>query len=189
MKDEDAPDLWSVCERKPAKHSMNRAATRWSSGFRVVPRGNPMRTGGECRTTGRRPIASWRARSASRHASHPRVEVPAYRVDPFGRRMVRRVARTGREIQEEALVGIDRAQVAEILDRALGEVFGEVVSPSCGRGGATLWLSWNSVGTNWCVSPPWNPYQRWNPRPHGHEPRSAAMCVSSSGVKCHFPTA
>ena len=38
---------------------------------------------------------------------------------------------------------------------------------SAERGGLTAWLSWYSAGTNWWVSPPWNPYHRSKPRPEG----------------------
>ena len=56
-------------------------------------------------------------------------------------------------------------------------------------GGRTEWLSWYRAGTNWWVSPPWKPYQRSKPLASGQVARDAAMFVSSSGDRCHLPTA
>ena len=38
------------------------------------------------------------------------------------------MARAGREVEEERLLGVDVAEVAEVLDGAVGEVLGEVVA-------------------------------------------------------------
>jgi len=84
------------------------------------------------------------------------------------------VAGPGGEVQEERLARVGGPQVGDELDRP---------------GGRTLWLSWYSAGANWCVSPPWKPYQRSKPRPSGQVTRDAAMLVSSSGDRCHLPTA
>ena len=43
------------------------------------------------------------------------------------RRLVRRVTGTGREPQEERLLGCGRAQILQEQDRLVGEVLGEVV--------------------------------------------------------------
>ena len=41
---------------------------------------------------------------------------------------MRRVARAGCEVQEERLLGVDRAQIAEKPDGTVGEIDGEVVA-------------------------------------------------------------
>ena len=58
----------------------------------------------------------------------PVVEHTPIPLDPLRRRMVRRVARPGGEVEEERLLAVGVAQVAEVLDRVVDEVFGEVVA-------------------------------------------------------------
>ena len=65
---------------------------------------------------GSRPDATWRANTSSRHASQPWSKWPRYALDVLGRRLVRRVARAGREPEEERLVGRRGAQVLEEQD-------------------------------------------------------------------------
>src|SRR5262249_49726048 len=81
------------------------------------------------------------------------VEPAAVAGDPFRGRVVRRVTRAGREVQEEPPVGVDRAQVAEILDGAVGDGGAEGVSVLERRrrnapGGTSEWLSWYKLGLN-----------------------------------------
>ena len=156
-----------------------------------VPGRNPVGSGrqlGVGRQQSHRPSAGRTSRS--RHASQPAVEPAPLALDPLGGGLVGRVARAGGEIEEERLVRVDVAQVAHELDRAVGQVLGQVVAvlvrppvarPGASRGAAT--------GANWLVSPPKKPYQRSKPRPSGHVARDAPRCMSSSGVRCHLPTA
>ena len=119
----------SAWERKPAKHSMKRAATFWSSGVEVVPRRHPRRARRQLGARGHEARSRSGARtSRSRNASHPSSNTPAVALDPLGRRVVRRVARAGGEVEEERLLAVDVAQVAEVLDGVVGEVLGEVVA-------------------------------------------------------------
>ena len=101
---------------------------------------------------------------------------------------MRRVAGAGGEVQEERLVRVDGAQVAEELDRAVGQVLGEVVAVldrpraggRCGcrsrareRTGASRRRGSRTSGRS--------------PRASGQVAREAAMLVSSSGDRCHLP--
>ena len=180
----------SVYDRNAAKHSMKRAATAWSSGVEVVPRGHPVRPRRQLRAFGEQPALDLarEGRVAPRVPAH--VEVTLVALDPFGGRVVRRVARAGREVAEERLLVVDRAQVGEELDRAVGEVGAEVVAglrrcraraPRGCRGRATA-----RTGAS----------RRRGSRTSGRSRDRAAssratpaMFTSSSGVRCHLPTA
>ena len=56
------------------------------------------------------------------------VELPGVPVDPLARRMMRRMARAGRVVEEERLVRRDRLGVFDEFDRLVGNVVGEVVT-------------------------------------------------------------
>ena len=71
-----------------------------------------------------------------------RVEMTAVALDPLRVRVMWRVARAGREVAEERLLVVDRAQVGDELDRAVREVGAEVVSVLVRPGASTAWLSW-----------------------------------------------
>ena len=105
-----------------------RAATFWSSGSSSSHAGTQCGRGVSSVPAGSRPLSSWprERRLAPRVPAH--VEVALVARDPFGVRVVRRVARAGREVAEERLLVVDRAQVGEELDRAVGEVGAQVVA-------------------------------------------------------------
>ena len=56
------------------------------------------------------------------------VEPAAVVVAPAGRRLVRRVAGAGGEVEEERSGSVDGAQIAEELDGAVGQVLGQVIT-------------------------------------------------------------
>ena len=63
---------------------------------------------------------------ADRLVAH--VELALELVDPLLRRVVRRMAGTGGEVEEERLVRCDRLGVTDELERLVGEILGEVVA-------------------------------------------------------------
>ena len=158
-------------------------------GGQGVPGRHPGRTGGQFGAGGEQAEVELAGEDLGAPAVPTLVEASPVGVDPLLRRVVGRVAGARAEVHEEAAVHVDRPQVGQLADGPVGQVRTQVVALGDGPGGMTEWLSWKSEGTNWWVSPPWNPYQRSNPRARGHEWRGAAMWVSSSGVRCHLPTA
>ena len=103
---------------------------------------------------------------ADRLVAH--VELALELVDPLLRRVVRRVARARRVVEEERLLGRDRLRVLDELERLVGDVLGEVVAllgrAAAGRPGG---CRRRGPGYHWFVSAPRNPYQRSKPRPVG----------------------
>ena len=86
----------------------------------VVPRG----------TT---PIACWRATTASRHCSQPASKVgKLYRwlrqIGPLLGNVMRRVHRSGSEIEEERAARARLLLVLHEANRMIGEILGQVVS-------------------------------------------------------------
>ncbi len=171
---------------------MKRAATSWSSASRLVPRRHPGRAG---RQLGARRAAmpelelAGEGRVAPARPS-PSSNWPAVALDPLRRRVVRRVARAGGEVEEERLLGVDGAQVAEVLDGAVGQVLAEVVAlvERARRLHRVVVVVQRRARTG--------ASRRRGSRTSGRSrgraascSRSAAMCVSSSGVRCHLPTA
>src|SRR5215203_4431586 len=109
--------IWSsVCDRNPAKHSMKRAATFWSSGSRSLDAGS------------HDPELHLPGDDALAQRVPPVVEQPAVALNPLRRRVVRGVTRTGGEVQEERLLTVGVAQVAQVLDGVIDEILGEVVT-------------------------------------------------------------
>ena len=147
-----------MCERKPANTSIMRA---YSAALVVAERRStpaPTADGGVSVGPGRDDA---RGELARERALAPRipavVEAAAVAVDPLGRRLVRRVARTERQVEEERLVGVGAAQVGRPLPMALvDQVLGEVVAVGRRRTGSA-WLSITSSGEYWLVSPPMKP--------------------------------
>ena len=78
--------------------------------------------------SGSRPDATWRCEHLLAPRVPAQVELAAVRLDVLLRRLVRRVARAGREPEEERLVGRGGAQVLHEQDRLVGQVLGEVVA-------------------------------------------------------------
>jgi hypothetical protein len=119
--------IWaSVYDRKPAKHSMKRAATR----SRSLP-GRP------------RPVTHGGAEPVRSRRDDPDLElagvgllapgVPPRRTGRGSARSIRRglvggVAGPGAEVEEEGLVGVDGPQVAQELDGLVGQVGAQVVA-------------------------------------------------------------
>ncbi len=68
-----------------------------------------------------------RQRSLAPHVP-PLVEPPAIALDPLAGRLVRRVARAQRQIEEERLVGVRRADVDHALDGVVHQVLGQMVA-------------------------------------------------------------
>ena len=68
-----------------------------------------------------------RQRSLAPHVP-PLVEPPAIALDPLAGRLVRRVARAQRQIEEERLVGVRRADVDDALDGVVHQVLGQMVA-------------------------------------------------------------
>ena len=146
------------------------------------------------RRQGRCPPAPRRVRSGgrtSRRGSRPsrrRTRRGSARCTP--RRMVRRVRRPGREMEEERSGRIDRLVFVEPGDRPVGEVGGEVivVAAESVTGGSTRWLSSHRSGST-------GRSRRGGSRSSGRNPVRAASGrtgpvgpLCSSGVRCHLPT-
>ena len=70
------PICSSACERNPAKHSMNRAATARCGPARESQAGTQSGRGDSAVDGGTRPPESWRANVCSRQASQPRSNRP-----------------------------------------------------------------------------------------------------------------
>ena len=124
------PICASVCARKPANTSIMRAKSRRSSAASVAPGGDPRRTrrAASC-PRGTTPSSSWRAKARAR------ATPPSRRRSGRGsasihvaRRLVRRVHRAGREVEEERLARRGLLLVLDQADRLVGEVLGEVVA-------------------------------------------------------------
>jgi hypothetical protein len=62
------------------------------------------------------------------HGLVAQVEAALVLVDPLLGHVMGRVARAGRVVQEERLLGRDRLRVLDELDRLVGQVVGEVVA-------------------------------------------------------------
>ncbi len=125
---EDAPDLvvGVLEERGEALHEAG--GDGLVPGLEVAPRRHPRRTfrergargdDAELELTRVDPVAQ-RVPAVVEPAAVPR--------DPVLRRVVRRVAGTGAEVEEERLRAVDVAEVTEVLDGAVGEVLTEVVA-------------------------------------------------------------
>ena len=102
---------------------------------------------------------------------------------------MRGVARAGREVQEERLVGVDRPQVPEELDRPVGQVVGEVIAVLDRRGRPHRMVVVIERGHELVRLTAVEAVPAVDPRASGQVAREAAMLVSSSGDRCHFPTA
>ena len=159
-------------------------------GVEAVPARDPGRARREHGALGDDALGQLAGEGLVAPAVPPLGEVALVALDPLGRRVVRRMAGPGGEVEEEGQLVVDGAQVAQELDGPVGQVGAEVVPVARpNAAGARRGCRGTAPGTNWCVSPPWKPYQRSKPRPSGHVARELAMLVSSSGLRCHFPTA
>src|SRR4029077_4530383 len=58
----------------------------------------------------------------------PLVDPPPIALDPLARRLVRRVTRAQRQIEEERLVGVRRADVDHALDGVVHQILGQMVA-------------------------------------------------------------
>ena len=133
MESMSRPTQWSVCSRKPAYTSIMRAYSRRSSRCKGVPRRNPV---GPFAQSGAGREQS-RGRLAGEGLGPPfvptLVEAAAVAVDECGRRLMRRVAGAGREVQEERFGGQHVAKIIDEEDRLVGQVLGQVIA-RFGRG-------------------------------------------------------
>ncbi len=131
---DDASDLGVGVreEGREALHEPGREALL--VGRERVPGGDPVGTRRELGSLGDDALGDLAGedRVAPRIPAH--VEAPGVLLDPLGRRLVRRVARAGAEVEEERLLGVDGPQVVDALDRVVGEVLGEVVAVLVGAG-------------------------------------------------------
>ena len=184
--------IWaSVYDRKRGEALHEAAGDRLLARARGRPTPAPTAAAATARCRpGSGPSSSWRAKVASRHASQPSSKWPSVALDPLPGRVVGRVARPGAEVEEEGLVDVDGPQVAEELDGLVGEIGAQVIArprriaaagPSGCRGTGPA-----RTGAS----------RRRGSRTTGRSPgraatsrRDAAMLVSSSGVRCHLPTA
>ena len=125
---EDAADL-RVGEREVRSEALHEPrGHRLILGAERVPRGHPVRPRRELGTRRQQPHLELACERGVAPRVPAAVEVAAVARDPFGGRVVRRVARTGGEVAEEGLFLVDRAQVGEELDRTVGEVGAQVVA-------------------------------------------------------------
>ena len=120
------PICASVCERKPANTSCSCAnRRRCASGSSAQ---SCTQLGRSVSTVRSGTIPSSCCRANVRPPRLPAVVEPApVGLDPFGRDVVRRVHRAGREVEEERAIRRGVLLVLHVPDGGVGQVFGEVV--------------------------------------------------------------